>query len=82
MKQTVGEMHFEDQLDAIRRVLTAPLPISGDRRVLLEKRVELVLAVIAGTVHPIDVQMAPLASIDELNSSIYTFKPWRSNSHG
>jgi hypothetical protein len=59
------QMYLEDQIDAIQRVLTAPLPIVGDRRVALEKRIDLVLAVIAGTVHPGDVRVAPVGSIED-----------------
>lgn len=59
------QMYLEDVVEAVERILAAPLPIVGDRRVLLEKRVALALEVLRGTVHPGDVTVAPLPSIDE-----------------
>jgi hypothetical protein len=58
------QMYLEDVVDVTQRILTAPLPMVGNRQRLLEERIKLVLAVTTGTVHPGDVQMAPLSSID------------------
>jgi len=59
------QRYLEDVVEAVERVLAAPLPIVGDRAQILGKRVEIALSVLHGTTHPADVQVAPLPELDQ-----------------
>ena len=58
------QIYLEDVAEAVERILAAPLPIVGDRAAILNGRIALALEVLRGTIHPGDVTLAPLESID------------------